>query len=245
MAALVGRRIADLRRSAGLSLSELARQAGLGKGTLSELEAGRRNPTLGTLYSLTAPLGVGLARLIDLGPSPRTARGAVSGDGITALLLDVLDGPGALAVTEVYRLTIAPGAERTSPAHGPGVREQLTVVSGRAVVGPVDRPVAVAAGETVTWMSDVPHYFGAAADSPTVGVLLIEHPDGPHSGPAARVAGGDASVRPPPVRVGDEPAVSGTVRDVEMVLGPRVEVEGESVRIVEDQQPTDGRFHDG
>jgi quercetin dioxygenase-like cupin family protein len=155
------------------------------------LEAGRRNPTLGTLYSLTAPLGVGLARLIDLAPSARTARGAVSGDGITALLLDVLDGPSAGALTEVYRLTIGPGAERKSPAHGSGVREQLTVVSGRAVVGPVDRPFEVMAGETVTWMSDVPHYFGAAADSPTVGVLLIQHPDGPDGGRPGRVTGAD------------------------------------------------------
>ncbi len=66
VAAAVGRRIRELRRAAGLSLSELARRAGLGKGTLSELESGRRNPTLGTLYALTAPLGVGLAALIDL-----------------------------------------------------------------------------------------------------------------------------------------------------------------------------------
>ncbi|HEY9293380.1 MAG TPA: helix-turn-helix transcriptional regulator, partial [Microlunatus sp.] len=49
----VGRRLREVRVSRGLSLSELARQAGIGKGSLSEIETGRRNPTLETLYALT------------------------------------------------------------------------------------------------------------------------------------------------------------------------------------------------
>ncbi len=173
-AATVGHRITDLRRAAGLSLSELARRAGLGKGTLSELEAGHRNPTLGTLYALTAPLGVGLASLIDLGDF--RPRGAASGDGVNAILLDVLGEPGITAVTEVYRLVIEGGAHRSSPAHGAGVREQLTGVTGVAVVGRVGAEQRVGPGETVCWMSDVQQSFTAVGGQPAVGVLLITHP---------------------------------------------------------------------
>ncbi len=173
----VGRRIAALRRAAGLSLSELARRAGLGKGTLSELEAGRRNPTLETLYALTAPLGVGLATLIDLGHVDGRARGSVAGDGVSAVLLDVIDGPGVdPAVTEVYRLMIDSGARRLSPAHGPGVREQLTGVRGSALVGRVGAEQSVGPGETVYWLSDVEHSFAATGQGPSVGVLVITHP---------------------------------------------------------------------
>ena len=174
--AIVGRRITEFRQQAGLSLSELARRANLGKGTLSELEAGRRNPTLETLYALTAPLGVGLASLIDLGAPAVGARGAVSGDGVTAVLLDVIGEMGVSATTEVYRLIIAPGGCRRSPAHGPGVREQLTIVSGVAEVGRIGDPLRAAAGETVTWLSDVEHSFAAVGTEPAVGVLVITNP---------------------------------------------------------------------
>ncbi len=52
----VGARLRRLRQDRGLSLSELARRSGVGKGTLSELETGQRNPTLETLYALTTAL---------------------------------------------------------------------------------------------------------------------------------------------------------------------------------------------
>ena len=174
--AIVGRRITEFRQQAGLSLSELARRAGLGKGTLSELEAGRRNPTLETLYALTAPLGVGLASLIDLGAPSIGARGAVSGDGVTAVLLDVIGEMGVSVTTEVYRLVLAPGGGRRSPAHGPGVREQLTIVSGDAEVGRIGELQRVGTGETVSWISDADHGFAAVGTEPAVGVLVITNP---------------------------------------------------------------------
>lgn len=78
----VGRRLRELREERGLSLSALARRSGTGKATLSELEAGRRNPTLETLYALTTALGVSLSAALT---DPRGPAGA-TGDG---------DGTGA------------------------------------------------------------------------------------------------------------------------------------------------------
>ena len=61
----VGRRVRALREDRGLSLSALARLAGVGKATLSGLENGTRNPTLETLYAITAQLGVPLAAVLS------------------------------------------------------------------------------------------------------------------------------------------------------------------------------------
>ena len=47
-------RLRALREERGISLSTLARLAGVGKATLSGLENGTRNPTLETLYAVTA-----------------------------------------------------------------------------------------------------------------------------------------------------------------------------------------------
>ena len=51
----LGARLRELRVERGMSLSELARRAGVGKGSLSEIESGRRNPTVETLYSICGP----------------------------------------------------------------------------------------------------------------------------------------------------------------------------------------------
>ena len=55
-----------------LSLTELAKRAGIAKSTLSQLENGTGNPSLETLWALGTALGVPLSRLID--PPRRTSR---------------------------------------------------------------------------------------------------------------------------------------------------------------------------
>src|SRR6201999_3026736 len=53
------------RARTGLSLTELAKRAGIAKSTLSQLENGTGNPSLETLWALGTALGVPLSRLID------------------------------------------------------------------------------------------------------------------------------------------------------------------------------------
>src|SRR6478609_11540262 len=58
------------RERVGLSLSELAKRAGIAKSTLSQLEAGTGNPSVETLWALGVALDVPFARLVDP-PRPR------------------------------------------------------------------------------------------------------------------------------------------------------------------------------
>src|SRR5687768_14321418 len=53
------------REKAGISLTELARRAGIAKSTLSQLEAGSGNPSVETLWSLGVALGVPFSRLVE------------------------------------------------------------------------------------------------------------------------------------------------------------------------------------
>ncbi|HWJ66015.1 MAG TPA: XRE family transcriptional regulator [Nocardioides sp.] len=153
----VGPRIRALREARGLSLSALAAQAGIGKGSLSELETGRRNPTLDTLYAVAGPLGVPLAALLD------DHDGAVAaGEGIVATRVRVLREPAR--TTEVYLLRLAAGAERRSPAHVPGVEEQLVVLAGSGEVAYDDRVLGFGEGDHVRFPADRPHAYRAGAD---------------------------------------------------------------------------------
>nr|BFE85408.1 hypothetical protein GCM10020093_080090 [Planobispora longispora] len=95
-----------MREERGISLSELARRAGVGKATLSGLENGTRNPTLETLWTVTAQLGVGLAAVVDTGP-------VVHGTAVQGVLLHAFEEEGA--AYELYRLFFPAGSAQTSP----------------------------------------------------------------------------------------------------------------------------------
>ena len=178
LARLTGERLRAARRERGLSLGALAEAAHVGKGSLSEIENGIRNPTLGTLYALAGALGVPLATLLADRPGIR-----VASPGIEARLLDVSrdagHGGGRDGVhdggqtVEVYRLRIEAGHGHRSPAHGPGVTEHLLVTSGRARVGRVGEETEIGPGQAAQWVSDVPHGYAALGPDPVESVLVI------------------------------------------------------------------------
>lgn len=166
----VGRRVRALREERGLSLSALARLAGVGKATLSGLENGSRNPTLETLYAITAQLGVPLTAVLAGPDETPTVRGTAVG----ATLLDVFADTDA--TYELYRMRVSPGPPQLSPAHHTGVTEHVTVFSGVLRAGPVDAPMTAGPGEYLRWTSDVPHSYAAVGDEPVRASLLLRYP---------------------------------------------------------------------
>ena len=165
----VGRRLRELRVERGLSLSELARRAGVGKGSLSEIESGGRNPTVETLYALCEPLDVPLTALVGESPGVHPA----ADGGMRTVLLSVRHLPRV--TVEVFRLEFPDGAEHISPSHGTGVREHLTVVDGTVRAGPVGEESVVEEGATLSWLSDRRHRF-AAVDGAAEAVVVITTP---------------------------------------------------------------------
>lgn len=163
----VGARIRALRTERGLSLSALAAAAEIGKGSLSELESGRRNPTLDTLYAVAGPLGVPLAVLLDF-----DAGAVVADEGFEAVLLHT--ERSATGTSEVYLLRVDAGVTRSSPAHQAGVVEQLVVLAGSCRVEYADQVVDLGIGDHVAWPADGPHRYtaGENADMRAVNVIL-------------------------------------------------------------------------
>lgn len=164
----VGERIAQLRAARGMSLSELARQAGIGKGSLSEIESGQRNPTLDTLYAVAGPLRVPLTALLG-----ETSGTEGSGEFLDARLLHVEHHPDG-ATTEVFWLRVLPGGTRVSPAHGAGVVEHVHVVAGDLRAGPKGSEQYAAQGDSLQWESDVEHTYRTSDGAQAV--LTIHSP---------------------------------------------------------------------
>jgi transcriptional regulator with XRE-family HTH domain len=172
---------ASLRRErarTGLSLTEVARQAGIAKSTLSQLESGTGNPSLETLWAICVALDAPFSRLLDP-PRPHIqVIRADEGPTISAVQADyqatlLAAGPGVRR--DIYRILAEPGNARASEPHGPGVLEHVVLSVGRALVGAASDPVELGPGDYICYQGDVPHVF-EALEPLTRAVLVSEHP---------------------------------------------------------------------
>jgi transcriptional regulator with XRE-family HTH domain len=177
----LGDRIATaLRRerdAAGLSVSELARRAGVSKATVSQLENGAGNPSVETLWALATAMGIPFATLVDEGPTtPRLVRA----DAATAVT--AADAPYAAALLsaspphvrrDIYLIRAEPGAPRDSRPHSGGTLEHVVILAGRARVGPADAAFDLGPGDYLSYPGDAPHVF-EALEPGTRAVLVSE-----------------------------------------------------------------------
>lgn len=167
----VGERVLELRTARGMTLGALAATTALGKGTLSELERGLRNPTLETLFAIATALGAPLTALLPAQPAtpcpPRTADGA----GLLAQPLgEWQDDDRTYAA---YRVHI-PATEQAAP-HSPGTHEILTLLTGQVRVGPDDDPRTLNPYQTTSYPADRPHSYHAI-DGLAAGLLTLIRP---------------------------------------------------------------------
>ena len=166
------------RRRTGLSLTEVARRAGIAKSTLSQLESGTGNPSLETLWAICVALDAPFSRLLDP-PRPRVqVIRADEGPTVSAAQADyqatllAACPPGARR--DVYRIAAEPGHARVSDPHMPGVMEYVVLSAGRALVGVAGEPVELGPGDYISYPGDIPHVFEALSPG-TLAVLVSEH----------------------------------------------------------------------
>lgn len=161
-----------------LSITELARRAGIAKSTLSQLESGAGNPNVETLWALAVALDVPFSRLVD--PPTSAVRIVRAGDGpalpsdhapFTSTLLAACP-PGVRR--DLHVITGEPGPPREAYAHARGTTEHMVVSAGRWRTGPTDAPVELAPGDYACFPADRPHFYQALAPGSTA-VLIMDY----------------------------------------------------------------------
>jgi transcriptional regulator with XRE-family HTH domain len=166
------------RARTGLTLTELARRAGVAKSTLSQLESGTGNPSVETLWALSVALDVQFSQLVDP-PRPKV-QVIRAGEG-PAVYSERSDYSATLLAScppnarrDVYLIEAQPGTPRESQPHMPGVVEHVVLAAGRARLGLTEGPVELAPGDYVAYPGDLPHIF-EALEPDTVAVMVSEH----------------------------------------------------------------------
>jgi transcriptional regulator with XRE-family HTH domain len=166
------------RERTGLSLSELAKRAGVAKSTLSQLESGTGNPSVETLWAIGVALDVPFARLVDP-PRPRV-RVVRAGEGPLIpseranYLAAMLSSCPPNARRDIYTINVEPGPRRESQPHMPGTVEHVIVGSGRVVSGPTGEQVELGPGDYLSYPGDVPHTCEALEPGSHI-VIIMEH----------------------------------------------------------------------
>lgn len=161
-----------------LSVSELARRAGVAKATVSQLENGRGNPSVETLWALATALDVPFAVFVDEGVrSPTLIRAGEGSAAVASTSADylavLLSASPPHARRDIYLLRAEPGSARVSDPHPGGTIEHCVLVTGRGRVGPVDAPYDLDPGDYLSYPGDAPHVFEALAPG-TSAVLVSE-----------------------------------------------------------------------
>jgi len=156
----LGAALRAARESRGLSLRELARQVDVSPSFVSQVELGKANPSVGTLYALVSVLGISLNELLGAPHQPATAPGSASPESASP--------EGA--------------SPDTPPDAAPDAAQQPSWSGNPAGWPRIDAPVVRAGERRRVQMSGVV-WERLTADDPLVDFLHVEYGPGSASCP--------------------------------------------------------------
>ncbi len=167
------------RELAQMTPSALARKAGLAKSTLSQLEAGKGNPNVETLWAIATALDIPFSSLFE-SPTPHSALiRAGEGDSIAAGQSDftavMLDKCPPDRRRDIYRVLMHPGSVRHSQPHPRGTIEHAFLCSGRMRIGLAGDPVEIGPGDYYRFSGDAEHLYEAIAEEALL-LLVMDSP---------------------------------------------------------------------
>ena len=175
--ALIAKAVCREREKAGLSLSALAKKAGLSKSTLSQLESGQGNPNIETLWAIAYALDIPFSYLFETSTPDisliRADEGELIDSNMTDLTAALLANCPPNAHRDLYRVRLVKGEARQAVPHPKGTVEHAIVIKGEMEVGPTDAPETLGAGDYFRYPGDEPHMYQAKSDE-VIFILVMQ-----------------------------------------------------------------------
>lgn len=171
-----------LRSELGWSLDVAARETGVSKAMLGQIERGESSPTVATLWKIATGFRVSFSSFIEPAPAAQgevlyrtadTIRQQPAGEGMQVAPLFPYEKRFGF---ELFELTLLPGYQRESEPHEPGVTEHVIVISGLMEVLVEGEWRALAQGEAVRFAADRPHGYRNLGIAPAIFHNLIHYP---------------------------------------------------------------------
>jgi transcriptional regulator with XRE-family HTH domain len=175
----LGAAIRAVRTSGGRRLADVAAEAGVSIGLLSQVERGLHDPSLESLRSIAEALGTTPFRLLA---ETRPTTGIVRrGEGRRLELPDTeveyeLLSPSMGGPFEIVRWELEPGGSGGSRLRGHAGQEATLLLSGRILIETEGARYELEAGDCITLDARVPHRFTALGEMAAVGVSIMSPP---------------------------------------------------------------------
>ena len=177
----VGNEIKRLRKLRGRTLEQLASQAGVSAGLLSQVERGQGNPSFNTLVQVAHALGIPVARLMagEQLSSPVVRRserrrlnlGANDHLVLMELLTSRLD-----SALEAIRIVAEPGYSTEDTPFVHDGEEFGIVLEGTHAVNVGGVHYVLQAGDSISYSSTIPHWYENPGDVTSVSLWVVTPP---------------------------------------------------------------------
>ena len=176
----IGSTIKATREVQQLTLSDLAKRAGVSKSVVSRIESGLTSPTAVMLAKLAEGMTVSLSSLLrgDLGP-PVHIQSAVEQpvftDPKTGLVRRTLSPVSPDALLEIVHNSL-PAKKSTGkfPAHSMGTQEHVVVIAGKIEVSVGKRVFMLSTGDAAQFAADSEHSVRNAGTKKAEWILVIQ-----------------------------------------------------------------------
>ncbi|TMR98424.1 helix-turn-helix domain-containing protein [Nonomuraea basaltis] len=187
-AAILGRRIRQLRKNAGLTLDRVADAAQISASLLSRIERGAAQPSLPTLRTISQALGIPIAALFEGEDRSTASEHDAAGRRLVVrhadrrrlkvpdsriqyeLMIPDLDG-----AVEVIWGAIPRGGGTTHPSSHPG-EEVIVALAGHVAVVVDDQEFLLAGGDTIRFDRSRPHRLFNPRPTVAEFVLVVTPP---------------------------------------------------------------------
>ncbi|MBL8029440.1 MAG: helix-turn-helix transcriptional regulator [Fibrobacteres bacterium] len=159
----IGKNVHVLRKKVNLSLDALASLSGVSKAMLSQIEQGKVNPTIATLWKIAKGLSVDFNALLGsheqekLFYIQRNETAIVIKGAEKTYSLKILTPPQMVEELEQYWVTFDPHGAMVSEGHFAGTEEIVTVLDGSVDVTTGDKTATLGKGDSIRYHADCAH----------------------------------------------------------------------------------------
>ena len=180
----VGKEIRRLRKMRGMTLEQLAGDARVSAGLLSQIERGRGNPSFNTLVNVAHALGTPIARLVAgeqrvspvVRKSERRRLGiSAAGEAGREMVAELLNlRPDSLL--EVIRIEAPPGYSTEETPYSHEGEEFGLVLEGIHAVTIGGSRYVLEAGDSISYNSEIPHWYENVGEGRSVSLWVVTPP---------------------------------------------------------------------
>ena len=178
---IIAMNLKQLRTERSLTLGQLAKESGVSKAILSDMEKGESNPTINTIIKVSKGLNVPYSRLME-GVEPestlvRQQETVMQANENHHYRIFCYFTTSPKRNFELFRVELVPNSSNVSIAHPPKSQEYLYVLEGELTLETEAASYTLHPGDSLGFASSVPHTYHNRQPEQAVFLCINYHPN--------------------------------------------------------------------